>query len=511
MDFAALIPAIAAGKAGMAMSGIAQTAERAKSVAFSKPYKQDPVALFGPNTGSGFPESICIYQGSIFDRIAQKYYPHAKLLFYNTMPDVRAALLAKKCDAAFQNESYKIGFIGNDPRIVMLNPAIEPMSVAAGFHKDSTAILQSFNQFLDSLKASGMLDSLVKAWTTHPESVPMPALEVNADAPTLRMGATTLDPPFGFVRNEKVVGLDVELATRFAASRNMKLQVVSMDFAALIPALVSGKVDLILNGIFVTEERAQSIAFSHDYMQDPVAMFGLAGDTSEAEPSIVSRIASSIVQGFENNLLKEKRYLLILDGLKVTCLITVSAALLGTLMGALLCFVRTRKNRFLVGAAKAYISLVQGIPMLVLLMFLFYVLLAPVNLNGVAVAIIAIAINFSAYTAEMFRSTIESIPVGQTEAGLAMGFSRVGTFVNIVLPQVVRRVAPVYRGEFINELKLTSVVGYIAVEDLTKAGDIIRSRTFDAFFPLVVVAILYFALAWLSAKGLDKLSRIGAR
>jgi polar amino acid transport system substrate-binding protein len=223
--------------------------------------------------------------------------------------------------------------------------------------------------------------------------------------------------------------------------------------------------------------------------------------------SAESSLASSIVQGFESNILKEKRYLLILNGLKVTCIITVCAAILGTLLGALICFVRTRNNRFLVRAAKVYISVVQGIPLLVQLMFLFYVLLAPINLDGVSVAIITIAINFSAYTAEMFRTTIEGIPVGQTEAGLAMGFSRVGTFVNIVLPQVVTRVAPVYRGEFINQLKITSVVGYIAVEDLTKAGDIIRSRTFDAFFPLVVVAIIYFVLAWLAAKGLDKLSR----
>jgi len=97
----------------------------------------------------------------------------------------------------------------------------------------------------------------------------------------------------------------------------------------------------------------------------------------------------------------------------------------------------------------------------------------------------------------MFRTSIESVKKGQTEAGIALGFSKVGTFIHIVLPQAVQRVLPVYKGEFIALVKMTAIVGYIAVQDLTKASDIIRSRTFDAFFPLIMVAVLYFILAWL--------------
>jgi polar amino acid transport system substrate-binding protein len=115
--------------------------------------------------------------------------------------------------------------------------------------------------------------------------------------------------------------------------------------------------------------------------------------------------------------------------------------------------------------------------------------------------------NFAAYAAEIFRTGIEGVDKGQTEAGLAMGFTRVATFVNIVLPQTVRRILPVYKGEFISLVKMTSIVGYIAVQDLTKASDIIRSRTFDAFFPLVMVAILYFAISWLLLQSLEYLER----
>jgi polar amino acid transport system substrate-binding protein len=103
----------------------------------------------------------------------------------------------------------------------------------------------------------------------------------------------------------------------------------------------------------------------------------------------------------------------------------------------------------------------------------------------------------------MFRTSIESVDRGQREAGIAGGFTKVQTFIYIVMPQALRHVLPVYKGEFISLIKMTSVVGYIAVQDLTKAGDIIRSRTFDAFFPLIMVAVLYFLVSWSLALALD--------
>jgi polar amino acid transport system substrate-binding protein len=106
-------------------------------------------------------------------------------------------------------------------------------------------------------------------------------------------------------------------------------------------------------------------------------------------------------------------------------------------------------------------------------MLMFYVILSPLIISGLGVSVITFALNFAAYVSEMFRSSIESIGRGQWEAGIAMGFSKVKTFLNIILPQAVQRVLPVYKGEFIALVKMTAIVGYIAVQDLTKAGDII--------------------------------------
>jgi polar amino acid transport system substrate-binding protein len=226
-----------------------------------------------------------------------------------------------------------------------------------------------------------------------------------------------------------------------------------------------------------------------------------------AQGNTLSSFFAGIGSSIQNNLLLEKRYLLIWDGLKTTIVISVLATVFGTLLGALVCFMRMSKQSLLNLPARVYIAILRGTPVLVLLMVIFYVVFASVNINPVLVAIIAFGMNFAAYVAEIFRTGIEGVDKGQTEAGIAMGFTRFRTFLFIVLPQTLRRILPVYKGEFISLVKMTSIVGYIAVQDLTKASDIIRSRTFDAFFPLVLVAILYFAISWFLIQSLEYLER----
>ena len=209
--------------------------------------------------------------------------------------------------------------------------------------------------------------------------------------------------------------------------------------------------------------------------------------------SIIAGIANS----FTDNLIAEQRYRMILDGLQVTLLITFCAAVLGTLLGGVVCWARMSRKPWLRQTAKIYIDLMRGTPVLVLLMLMYYVFMAPLGTTGITVAVVTFAMNASAYIGEMLRSSIESIDRGQREAGLALGHTPRQTFFRIILPQVVKAVQPVYQGEIISLLKGTSIVGYIAVMDMTRASDLIRSRTFDAFFPLLVTAAIYFLVAWL--------------
>jgi len=216
-------------------------------------------------------------------------------------------------------------------------------------------------------------------------------------------------------------------------------------------------------------------------------------------------LIGSITESFTNNLIVEDRYRMILDGLQVTLLITFCAAVLGTILGGLVCWMRMSRWKWLQQVARVYIDLMRGTPVLVLLMLMYYVVMAPVDATGIVVAIVTFAMNTAAYISEMLRTTIQGIDRGQTEAGLALGFTPRQTFLKIVLPQVVRAVMPVYQGEIISLLKGTSIVGYIAVADMTRASDLIRSRTFDAFFPLIVTAVIYFVMAWLIGMLLQSL------
>ncbi len=220
-----------------------------------------------------------------------------------------------------------------------------------------------------------------------------------------------------------------------------------------------------------------------------------------------SSTTNSVIESFNNNLIAEDRYRMILDGLQVTLIITLCAAILGTILGGLLCWMRMNQRAWLRHVAKVFIDLMRGTPVLVLLMLMYYVVMAPMDATGIVVAIITFAMNTAAYISEMLRTTIQGIDRGQTEAGLALGFTHRKTFIRIVLPQVIRAVLPVYQGEVISLLKGTSIVGYIAVSDMTRASDLIRSRTFDAFFPIIVTAIIYFIMAWLIGLLLQSLVR----
>lgn len=215
----------------------------------------------------------------------------------------------------------------------------------------------------------------------------------------------------------------------------------------------------------------------------------------------------NLAESIDANVLQEQRYLLLLDGLKTTIVISIGAIALGSVLGGLICRMRMAGRSGLVVPAKAYIGIIRGIPLPVMLLLAYYVVFASVNISPVWVAIATFAATFAAYAAEIYRAGIESIDPGQREAGLALGFTRVQTFTHIIAPQAVCRILPVYKGEVINLVKMTSVVGFIAVQDLTRTADIIRSRTFDAFFPLVMVAGLYFMISWLLLMALTGLEK----
>lgn len=212
---------------------------------------------------------------------------------------------------------------------------------------------------------------------------------------------------------------------------------------------------------------------------------------------------SGIRESIYSNLLYEDRWMMMTDGLVNTLKVSLWSILLATLMGALLCAIRMRSRSWVRTTVRWYVELMRAIPLLVLLLLLFYVVMADVPLSPLWIAIVCFTLYFSAYFCEIFRSGIEGVNRGQWEAGFALGLTPWCTFIKVILPQALKKIIPVYKGQMITLVKSTSIIGYVAVVDLTKAGDLIRSRTFDAFFPLLLVAAVYLLLTLILGALLD--------
>ena len=224
---------------------------------------------------------------------------------------------------------------------------------------------------------------------------------------------------------------------------------------------------------------------------------------------------------FINNFITQKRYMYLLKGLGITFEVTFFAALLGILLGIVVALVRSSHDKLkdemrpgfakgLLGffnvIAKFYLTIIRGTPVVVQLMIAYFIIFASSN-NKVLVAILAFGFNSGAYVAEIIRSGIMSIDNGQFEAGRSLGFGYISTMIHIIIPQAFKNVLPALANEFIVLIKETSVSGYVGLQDLTKGGDIIRSRTYSVFMPLIAVALIYLVIVIFFSKLVTMLER----
>lgn len=211
-------------------------------------------------------------------------------------------------------------------------------------------------------------------------------------------------------------------------------------------------------------------------------------------------------------LIVDDRYKYILSGLTTTVIIAFFAVIIGIIIGTLVSLIRNnyevnKKGKILNKICEIYVNVIRGTPVILQLMIIYYVIFKSVNINITLVGIIAFGINSGAYVSEIIRSGINSIDKGQLEAGLSLGLNYHKTMKLIILPQAIKNILPALGNEFITLLKETSVGAYIGILELTKASDIISSRTYDYFFPLIIVAIIYLIMT----LGLSKLVNLMER
>lgn len=219
-----------------------------------------------------------------------------------------------------------------------------------------------------------------------------------------------------------------------------------------------------------------------------------------------------LLESFYYSFLYDRRYLYILEGLKNTLIIALFAVLIGIIIGTIIAITRnyyenTGKLKVLNFFGKIYVNIIRGTPVILQLMIIYYVIFKSSDVNILIVGILAFGINSGAYVSEIIRSGINAIDKGQLEAGLALGLSYSKVMRLVIMPQAIKNILPALGNEFITLLKETSVGAYIGILELTKASDIIASRTYDYFFPLIVIALIYLALTYFLSKLVNLLER----
>jgi len=513
--FTAMIPSLSTGKLDIAAAVFGITEERLKQIDFSDPtfIDSDLYMTLNPEWVAGRKSEIRslddlsgkrvgVTLGSVQDTYLTEHGPKdCQIMRFNNSSDIYEAMSTGKCDySAFTETEFMVKELMSPGQYKMDYVFGDTLEVAIGFRKnDERHLVDEFNRFLKEFKENGGIEECYNRWAKEYKlGDTMPHIELPTSGEPLNVGVYLSVEPFQFLGPNGPDGFEIELLKRYSAWSGRPLVFNQMAFTAIIPSITTGKLDIAASTFAVTAERAEKMDFSEPIYSSQYAVMS-QNDGHDEKVSFFD----NFVERFRNNLIVEKRYMLLLDGLKSTLIITLLSLLAGTLIGALLCAMRMGKRRAFRSVASVFIEIIRGIPVLVVLMLLFYVVFSKSGISPIVTAVIAFSLYFGAYSAEIFRSALMTVDNGQWEASYALGFHPFKTFMLVILPQASAIARPVFKTRAKTLIRETSVVGYIAICDLTYMSNLIRSRTFDAFFPLLVVTVIYFIIAWIISKTVE--------
>ena len=444
---------------------------------------------------------IGIKQGTIYDGISKRLFPNAQFYYFNNDADLTVALKGNKIDGFAGDDAIITEIVNHNPEITKIAEQISTIDVCLVFAKNEKGeeLANKMNVLIEELKDSGELDRLYNKWLNYDSNTESYDLsKLTGENGTITLATQTGAPPFNILLNGEVTGYEIELTALFCEKYGYKLAINEMYFDGLLPSVQTGKADIAAGGIGRTEERAKSVTFCNPTAHVYGSVCALKQDAKN------TNLIDYLTKGFNSTFIVEDRWKLFVNGILSTIFITVASIILGTLLGFIV-FTNTRNNQGLVHKlVKLCIWIIQGMPMVVLLMVLFYVVFGKVSISSFWVSILGFTLTFGSSVFNMLSGAVNTIDKGQAQAAFTLGYSEKKTFYKIILPQAIRFIMPSYKSEIVSLIKATAVVGYIAVQDLTKVGDLVRSRTYEAFFPLIVITVLYFVLAGILTTILNK-------
>lgn len=424
---------------------------------------------------------------------------------YTKGNDAISSLKNGKIDCVVIDEEPAKAFIKRNSDLSILEEEFTVEEYAICVAKENTELCEDINGALSQLKEDGTLQKIIDNYInedgegfhyTSPEGL-------SYENGTLVMATNAAFPPYEFYEENEITGIDADMAAAVADKLNMKLEIEDMEFDSIITAVQSGKADIGVAGMTVTEERLKNINFTDTYT---IAKQVIVVRNGNNNPLL------SIKDSFYQNFIEDGRYKYILKGLRNTLVIALLAVLLGVAIGFIISLIRTThdktgKLKLLNLLCRVYLTIIRGTPTMIQLLIIYYVIFASANVSKILVAVMAFGINSGAYVAEILRGGIMSLDIGQFEGARSLGLTHGQTMRYVILPQTIKNTLPALANEFIVLIKETAISGYIGLQDLTMAGNIIRSNTYQAFFPLITVACIYLVIVLILTAGVNKLER----
>lgn len=502
-DYGSIIPAAAAGDVDLIMANLNITPERAQALPFSKDLFTEDIGIMVRSEAGEEPEfttfdelsgkTVSMITGAPFEELVLSYCPHvAEFTNYSNMADMLLNLKQKRTDAALLNNALAALAVNRNDDLVLFPKALKESVFGIAFYKGSMD-RESWKEAYDRIPKE-TVEQLWKKWTGQDESVKAPIAQdwPGNNGKIVVAACDSLEPMSYMGQDGELMGFDVDIVLHMAKEMDVKVEFIPMEFSAVLAYVQSGKALMGIGSIIVTDERREAVDFVEYYPASFVLVVRKAKASINAES-----FWDSISNSFEKTFIRENRWKLFVKGVLTTLIITACSIILGTTLGFLVFMLCRKGNVVANGITGVCTRLIQGMPMVVLLMILYYIIFGKVAIDGIIVSIIGFTLTFASSVIGLLRIGVGAVDIGQYEAAYALGYPDHKIFFKIILPQALPHVMNAFKGEVVGLIKATAIVGYIAVQDLTKIGDVVRSRTYDAFFPLIAIAVIYFALEML--------------
>ena len=445
---------------------------------------------------------VGIQTGLNYEDYLAEACPQAEPVFFSEYRSMFPALQQGKLDAMLtENTSFVVekqeykGLAAIEEPLDQIECGIGVSSKGIG-----SSLLVQLNDFIAECRTDGTYEEMTDYWLENYDrgNTSVDKSGLTGENGLVTFAAEAAWEPMCFVGSGgELQGYDVDFIYRFCRKYGYEPEILPLEYDAMSAALASGKCSVAM-GLVEDEERAEAVNFADSYVAYDVIAVYFQG--AEDDTPFVEGLANS----FEKTFIREDRWKLFLEGAGTTLLISALSVLFGTGLGLLLyLWVANGKK-----AEKTVTDIIGWIagstPTVVLLMILYYIVFGAYTISNVAVSIVGFTIVFSCSFYEKIVSGVKAVGTGQEEAARAQGFTSNQTFFRILFPQALDHMAPNYQSDVISLIQDTSVVGYIAVQDLTKMSDLIRGRTYEPFFPLIATALIYYLIIWLVTALLGK-------